>query len=127
MLTWGGLRGGNREDGRIPWLAQSSLIEVAARELADNCYGLHLAARVDVRDADVLAYLGLASRKFGDALANLARYARGPHQPRSDPSAGHGRRSPRACVSNVSGASLFVTTCFISDAVEAARRGELTV
>ena len=66
----------NREGGRIPWLAQSSLMEIAARELADDCYGLHLAAKVDVRDADVLAYLGLASRTLGDALANLARYVR---------------------------------------------------
>jgi len=66
----------NREGGRIPWLAQSSLMEIAARELADDCYGLHLAATVDVRDADVLAYLGLASRTLGDALANLARYVR---------------------------------------------------
>ena len=66
----------NREGGHIPWLAQSSLMEIAARELADDCYGLHLAAKVDVRDADVLAYLGLASRTLGDALANLARYVR---------------------------------------------------
>src|SRR6476660_420616 len=66
----------NREGGRIPWLAQSSLMEIAARELADDRYGLHLATRVDVRDADVLAYLGLASRTLGDALANLARYVR---------------------------------------------------
>ena len=66
----------NREGGRIPWLAQSRLMEIAARELADDCYGLHLAERVDVRDADVLAYLGLASRTLGDALANLARYVR---------------------------------------------------
>jgi hypothetical protein len=66
----------NREGGRIPWLAQSSLMEIAARELGDDCYGLHLAAKVDVRDADVLAYLGLASHTLGDALANLARYVR---------------------------------------------------
>ena len=70
------LRTVNREGGRIPWLAQARLMEIAARELADDCYGLHLAARVDVRDADVIAYLGLASRTLGDALANLARYVR---------------------------------------------------
>ena len=69
------LRTINREGGRIPWLAQSSLMEIAARELADECYGLHLAARVDVHDADVLAYLGLASHSLGDAIANLARYS----------------------------------------------------
>ena len=66
----------NREGGKIPWLGQARLLEIAARELADDCYGIHLAGRVDVRDADVLAYLGLASRTLGDALANLARYGR---------------------------------------------------
>ena len=66
----------NRDGGRIPWLAQSRLMEIAAGELADDCYGLHLAERTDVRDADVLAYLGPASRTLGEALAKLARYVR---------------------------------------------------
>ena len=70
------LRTVNREGGRIPWLGQARLLEIAARELGDDCYGIHLAARVDVRDADVIAYLGLASKTLGDALANLARYGR---------------------------------------------------
>ena len=70
------LRTVNREGGRIPWLGQARLLEIAARELADDCYGVHLAARVDFRDADLIAYLGLASRTLGDALANLARYIR---------------------------------------------------
>jgi len=64
----------NREGGRIPWQAQATLLDIAARELADDRYGLHLAAKVDVRDADALAYVGLASRTLGEALANLARY-----------------------------------------------------
>jgi len=70
------LRTVTREGGRIPWLGQARLLDIAARELDDDCYGIHLAARVDVRDADVIAYLGLASRTLGDALANLARYGR---------------------------------------------------
>ena len=70
------LRTVNREGGRIPWLGQARLLEIAARELDDVCYGVHLAARVDIRDADLIAYLGLASRTLGDALANLARYVR---------------------------------------------------
>ena len=53
---------------------QAKLFEIAARELGDECYGLHLAAKVDVRDADAVAYLGLASRTLGDAIDNLARY-----------------------------------------------------
>ena len=68
------LRAVNRDGGRIPWLAQSRLMEIAALELGDDCYGLHLSAKVDVRDADAIAYLGLASRTLGDALDNLARY-----------------------------------------------------
>jgi AraC-like DNA-binding protein len=70
------LRGVNREGGRIPWGAQAKLMDIAARELADDCYGIHLAAKVDVRDTDVLAYVGLASHTLGDALANLARYVK---------------------------------------------------
>ena len=68
------LRTVNREGGKIPWIGQARLLDIAARELADDCYGIHLAQRVDVRDADVIAYLGLASRTLGDSLANLARY-----------------------------------------------------
>jgi hypothetical protein len=65
----------NREGGRIPWQAQAKLMDIGARELADDCYGIHLAAKVDVRDADALAYIGLASHTLGDALANIARYS----------------------------------------------------
>ena len=70
------LRMVNREGGRISWQAQAELMEIAAGELGDDCYGIHLAAKVDVRDADALAYIGLASRTLGEALANLARYVR---------------------------------------------------
>lgn len=68
------LRAVNRDGARISWPAQARLMEIAARELDDDCYGVRLSARVDVRDADALAYLGLASRTLGDALDNLARY-----------------------------------------------------
>jgi AraC-like DNA-binding protein len=64
----------NRKGGRIPWQAQAKLMDIAARELGDDCYGIHLAAKVDFRDADALAYVGLASRSLGEALASLARY-----------------------------------------------------
>jgi AraC-like DNA-binding protein len=68
------LRRVNQEGGRIPWQAQAKLMDIAARELGDDCYGIHLAAKVDVRDADALAYIGLASHTLGDALVNIARY-----------------------------------------------------
>jgi AraC-like DNA-binding protein len=70
------LRSVNRQGGRIPWQAQAKLIDIAARELGDDCYGIHLAANVDVRDTDALAYVGLASHTLGEALANLARYVK---------------------------------------------------
>jgi AraC-like DNA-binding protein len=69
------LRTVNREGGRIPSQAQAKLMDIAARELDDGCYGIHLAAKVDVHDADALAYIGLASHTLGDALANIARYS----------------------------------------------------
>jgi AraC-like DNA-binding protein len=68
------LRMVDREGSRIAWQAQAKLMEIVAGELGDDCYGIHLAANVDVRDADALAYIGLASRTLGEALANLARY-----------------------------------------------------
>jgi AraC-like DNA-binding protein len=68
------LRTVNRERGRIPWQAQAKLMDIAAQELGDDHYGIHLAAKVDVRDADALAYVGLASHTLGEALASLARY-----------------------------------------------------
>jgi hypothetical protein len=68
------LRRVNREGGRIPWQSQATLMDIAAREFGDECYGIHLAAKVDVRDADALAYVGLTSHTLGEALANLARY-----------------------------------------------------
>jgi AraC-like DNA-binding protein len=68
------LRMVDREGGRIAWQAQAKLMEIVAGELGDDCYGIHLAAKVDVRDADALAYIGLASRTLGEALANLSRY-----------------------------------------------------
>jgi AraC-like DNA-binding protein len=70
------LRSVNRVGGRIPWQVQAKLMDIAARELGDDCYGTHLAAEVDVRDADALAYVGLASHTLGEALANLARYVK---------------------------------------------------
>ena len=70
------LRVVNRVGGRIPWQAQARLLDIVARELADDCYGIHLASRIDKRDFGVLAYVGLASHTLGEALANLSRYAR---------------------------------------------------
>jgi AraC-like DNA-binding protein len=70
------LRTVNHDGARIPQKSQAHLLDSAARELGDDCYGLHLSSRAEIRDADALGYLGLASRTLGEALANLERYAR---------------------------------------------------
>jgi AraC-like DNA-binding protein len=54
----------------------AELLEVAARALDNDLYWMTLAQRVDVRDGDVLAYLGLASHTMEAALRNMARYSR---------------------------------------------------
>ncbi len=70
------LRTANRDDARIPLKSQAHLLEISARELGDDCYGLHLSSKVEIRDADALGYIGLASPTLGEALASLERYAR---------------------------------------------------
>jgi AraC-like DNA-binding protein len=72
-LDWRSL---NKADGWIPFVRHGQLLEIAARELRNDIYGMTLAGQVDVRDGDVLAYLGLASDTLEAALRNMARYSR---------------------------------------------------
>src|SRR5262245_11518904 len=72
-LDWRSL---NTTDGWIPLVGHGQLLEIAAREFKNDIYGMSLAGRVDVRDGDVLAYLGLASDTLEAALRNMARYSR---------------------------------------------------
>ena len=72
-LDWRSL---NKADGWIPFVRHAELFEIAARELKNDCYGMTLAQRVDVRDGDVFAYLGMASETVEAALRNMARYSR---------------------------------------------------
>jgi AraC-like DNA-binding protein len=67
---------GLQEKGtRVPFRKHARLLDLAAEATGDGCFGLHLAAReVDIRDAGLLAYVGLSSRTLGEALRNLARY-----------------------------------------------------
>jgi AraC-like DNA-binding protein len=65
----------NKPDGWIPFGQHAELFEIAARELKNDCYGMTLAQRVDVRDGDILAYLGIASETVEAALRNMARYS----------------------------------------------------
>ena len=71
-LDWRSL---NKANGWIPFVHHAELLEIAARELKNDIYGMTLAGRVDVLDGDVLAYLGLASDTLEAALQNMARYS----------------------------------------------------
>jgi AraC-like DNA-binding protein len=64
----------NRDRGWIPYECHALLMEAAAREMDDLYYGLNLARRIDPRDFDALAYIGLSSATLEDALLNLERY-----------------------------------------------------
>jgi AraC-like DNA-binding protein len=64
----------NRDEGWIPYEGYALLMEAAAREMADPCYGMNLARRIDPRDYGALAYIGLFSATLEDALLNLERY-----------------------------------------------------
>ena len=64
-LDWRSL---NKADGWIPFVGHGQLLEIAARELKNDIYGMTSAGQVDVRDGDVLAYLGLASDTLEAAL-----------------------------------------------------------
>ena len=64
----------NRDRGWIPYECHALLIQAAARETDDQYYGLNLTRRIDPRDFDALAYIGLSSATLEDALLNLERY-----------------------------------------------------
>ena len=66
----------NKADAWIPFRAHAKLLEIAARDLGDDCFGLHFSATIDIRDLGLLGYLGIASRTVEDAMYNLARYLR---------------------------------------------------
>ncbi|MGE3872156.1 MAG: AraC family transcriptional regulator [Parvibaculaceae bacterium] len=66
----------DKSDAWIPFAAHAKLLEIAAQGLGDDCFGLHLSATIDIRDAGLLAYLGIASRTVEAAMHNLARYVR---------------------------------------------------
>src|SRR5436190_23589241 len=68
-LDWRSL---NKADGWIPFERHAELLEIAARELKNDFYGMTLAQRVDVRDGDILTYLDIASETVEAALLNIA-------------------------------------------------------
>ena len=64
------------EEGWIPFAKHSALLDCAADQTGDSCYGARLATKIDIRDGGALGYIGLASRTLEDVLRNLERYLR---------------------------------------------------
>jgi AraC-like DNA-binding protein len=61
---------------RIGAAAQGRILEYAAETLGDSEFGLHLAQKVNPREAGLLFYVSSAAEDIGDALALVARYCR---------------------------------------------------
>lgn len=61
-------------EARIPDAVLFRLYELGAEATGDECFGLHIGERVDMRGFDVLGYAVLSSRTLGDALERAARY-----------------------------------------------------
>jgi AraC-like DNA-binding protein len=70
------LRTLNNPDAWIPFSAHAAFLEIAARALDDDCFGLNLSETIDTRDAGLIGYLGVASKTVEDGLLNLSRYVR---------------------------------------------------
>jgi AraC-like DNA-binding protein len=64
------------DDGWIPFVKHSALLDCAADLTGDNCYGARIATKVDIRDSGAVAFIGFASETLEDALRNLERYSR---------------------------------------------------
>ena len=64
------------EDGWLPYESHARLLELAAVEFSDPCFGLNLAKRIGPREFGALAYVGLSSATLGEGLRNLERYQR---------------------------------------------------
>ena len=68
------LRAVNKQDGWISEQRMGKLFEIAAEELDDPHFGLHLGEQEDTRDFGPIAYIGISSETLGDAINNLQRY-----------------------------------------------------
>ncbi|MGI9523611.1 MAG: AraC family transcriptional regulator, partial [Hyphomicrobiaceae bacterium] len=58
----------------IPFDKEVRFFEAAAEVSGDDCFGVHLVSRIDVRTAGLLAYIGLAARTLDDAFRNFIHY-----------------------------------------------------
>lgn len=59
---------------RLAASAQLRLLELAAQEVADDCFGFRLARDFELREIGLLYYVMASSERLADALHNAARY-----------------------------------------------------
>jgi AraC-like DNA-binding protein len=60
---------------RLQVHTQIKLLDLAARELQDECLGFHLARSFDLREIGLLYYVMASSERLEDALRNAERYS----------------------------------------------------
>ncbi len=58
----------------IPFDKEVRFFEAAAKLSGDDCFGVHLGARIDPRTAGLIAYIGLAAKTLDDAFRNFTHY-----------------------------------------------------
>ncbi len=61
---------------RISAVGQCKFLDLAADALGDNAFGLHLAEKIDPRDAGILFYVVSGGKNIDEALKLFARYLR---------------------------------------------------
>lgn len=62
------------EEGWIPFNKEVQFFEAAAEISGDDCFGVHLVSKIDVRKAGLLAYIGLSAPTLEDAYLNFSQY-----------------------------------------------------
>ena len=65
-----------KPDARIPFAKHVALLEAAATQLNDPCFGLHFGSSVDPLDAGLIGYVGASSATLGATFRNLVAFLR---------------------------------------------------
>lgn len=63
-------------DERVPFESIATFFELAANLCDDDLLGFHFGQKIDVRDAGLIAYVGINAPTLGDFIHNIAAYAR---------------------------------------------------
>ena len=64
------------EERWIPFAKEVKFFEAAAELSGDDCFGRHLAPKIDLRTTGLDAYIGLAAKTLDDAIRNFLHYQR---------------------------------------------------